>query len=549
MAYAYKRKITIDSTKIDATLADYPVMVKLDDTNFDFTKAKADGSDIRFTDTNDNLLKHEKVEYNPGGSGQGAPPPPIGRFNVQIPEVSSTIDTEFYMHYGNPDAYNTSIEAWQDQTGKELTYNGNVKLDWDSGVGRRVAKFDGDGDYFTVPDSSDLRLGTTYTIEFWVNLSAKNSIQNDILAKGYYLSGVSGGFTIRNITSARNGLEFWGSTSNTSVTVLFQDLGQLPTAQWSNVAITSTGANTYIFLNGVLLQTTTTVFNLSGSGHPLIISGNTTSCSINGSMRGLRITKGRARYTSNFTPPTSFEIDGSDVVFCTNFDTIYDNNFVMVQHMGDSLVDATGNGNNGTNYGSTVVDGLNGKARSFDGVDDYILVTQNASLNNAHYTYTFVSKLNVPLSSQSYNYPMLFYKRGATVGNALYYSKIASELQQSFGSGSTLNYGDYAIDYDTTDYMVISITHDGTSGKLYNLGILKDEIVSAHSAGTESISIGNGANHPANCTIDEVRISNIARSDAWIKADDYNLRQWNLYSWHEEEELSKRNAIFFGFNF
>jgi hypothetical protein len=213
---------------------------------------------------------------------------------------------------------------------------------------------------------------------------------------------------------------------------------------------------------------------------------------------------------------------------------VWDSNFVMVQHMGSSLADSTINGNDGTNYGSTVVDGLNGKARSFDGVDDYILVTQNASLNNAHYTYTFVNKLNVPLSSQSKDFPMIFYKRGATVGNALYYSKPYSQVQQSFGYGSGLNYGHYIIDYDTTDYMVTSITHDGTSGKLYNLGVLKDEIVSAHSAGTENITIGNGSSNPVNGTIDEVRISNIARSDAWIKADDYNLRRWELYSNIEE---------------
>ena len=58
------------------------------------------------------------------------------------------------MWYGNSDAYNTSIEAWQDQTGKQLAYNGNVKLQYDI-LGKRKAVFDGSGDYFDLAASTD----------------------------------------------------------------------------------------------------------------------------------------------------------------------------------------------------------------------------------------------------------------------------------------------------------------------------------------------------------------------------------------------------------
>ena len=92
----------------------------MDDTNFDFSKAKSDGSDIRFTDSRLNQLKFERVEHIPA-NGKAV-------YTVQIPTVSSIKDTKFYMWYGNSNAYNTSIESWQDQTGKQLTYYGNVKL-------------------------------------------------------------------------------------------------------------------------------------------------------------------------------------------------------------------------------------------------------------------------------------------------------------------------------------------------------------------------------------------------------------------------------------
>ena len=87
-------------------------------------------------------------------------------------------------------------------------------------------------------------------------------------------------------------------------------------------------------------------------------------------------------------PSVSSSVDTDYYMFYNNPDEtvdgenktgVWDSNFVMVQHMGDSLADSTINGNDGTNYGTTVVDGLNGKARSFDGVDDYIKVN-NLSL-------------------------------------------------------------------------------------------------------------------------------------------------------------------------
>ena len=60
----YAIKITIDNTKIDTALTDFPVLVALDAGNFNFAHAQADGDDIRFT-TADNvtLLKYER-EYH-----------------------------------------------------------------------------------------------------------------------------------------------------------------------------------------------------------------------------------------------------------------------------------------------------------------------------------------------------------------------------------------------------------------------------------------------------------------------------------------------------
>jgi hypothetical protein len=54
----------------------------------------------------------------------------------------------------------------------------------------------------------------------------------------------------------------------------------------------------------------------------------------------------------------------------------------MDEGSGSITYDKSGNGNNGTIYGATWVDGRIGKALSFDGVDDYVRVPNSASIRN-----------------------------------------------------------------------------------------------------------------------------------------------------------------------
>jgi hypothetical protein len=59
--WLYRKKLTVDATKVDADLTDFPVLVKLDETNFNFSHARSDGYDIRFTyDDGETLLKYER---------------------------------------------------------------------------------------------------------------------------------------------------------------------------------------------------------------------------------------------------------------------------------------------------------------------------------------------------------------------------------------------------------------------------------------------------------------------------------------------------------
>jgi hypothetical protein len=105
--------------------------------------------------------------------------------------------------------------------------------------------------------------------------------------------------------SPNNAIYQWGSTT-------------LATNQWHHIAATYDGTSTRVFLNGTLL----TAGNNSGSSNrnnnvPFYIGashnvgnfnytlGGATIYRFIGNISNVRITKGVARYTANFTPPTA----------------------------------------------------------------------------------------------------------------------------------------------------------------------------------------------------------------------------------------------------
>ena len=99
--FQYRKNITIDSSKIDANLSYFPVLVKLTSSNIDFSHfLQVDGSDIRFSDSIDGsgnangaILDYERERFEKGNE--------LAEIWVEIPLVNSGSDTTFYMFYGN----------------------------------------------------------------------------------------------------------------------------------------------------------------------------------------------------------------------------------------------------------------------------------------------------------------------------------------------------------------------------------------------------------------------------------------------------------------
>jgi hypothetical protein len=95
--WQYRRPLTIDGTKIDANLNNFPITVFLNSLRFNFSKARSDGFDIRFTDSDGvTLLTYERERHDATNQ--------LAEYHVKIPSLTAGQNKTIYMYYGNNSA-------------------------------------------------------------------------------------------------------------------------------------------------------------------------------------------------------------------------------------------------------------------------------------------------------------------------------------------------------------------------------------------------------------------------------------------------------------
>jgi hypothetical protein len=165
--------------------------------------------------------------------------------------------------------------------------------------------FDGGGDYIvpTSPSSNVvLGLGSgDFTIEFWVYFNS--GLGSDIvLFDGRPLS-TNGAYPTLYVNSSSQISYVVSSADRITSASAFS------TSTWYHIAVSRSGTSTKMFVNGTQVGSTYTDSTnyLSASRRPVIgINGfNETAAPLNGYIDDLRITKGVARYTANFSVPTA----------------------------------------------------------------------------------------------------------------------------------------------------------------------------------------------------------------------------------------------------
>ncbi len=188
-------------------------------------------------------------------------------------------------------------------TPKTVTAVGNAQISTaQSKFGGSSIAFDGTGDWLTISQSQAFNFSNqSFTIEGWIHVPLSDSTYRCIFSVG-------APFQIYN----HNGtvVAFIGNTSSGGffVNPLSGPAAAISANTWTHFAVVRNVSTFTLFVNGVAGTAQTGVSDsvFYSSTQPAIgVYLPTTSLPFTGYIDDLRITKGIARYTANFTPPTA----------------------------------------------------------------------------------------------------------------------------------------------------------------------------------------------------------------------------------------------------
>lgn len=229
--------------------------------------------------------------------------------------------------------------------------------------------FNGSTDYLSVADNAALQLTADFTIEMWAYVTSTASPQVFISkwsgSTGYllYLDSVS-----NRLTFANNAVTIMATTT-------------FPVNQWIHVAAVRNG-NTYtLYANGVSVASGTSSTTVTDGGTVVNIGRNNQNSSnyMVGYISNLRIVKGTAVYTSNFTPSKTplTAITNTSLLTCQSnrFKDNSSNNFTITRN-GTPSVQRFSPFEPTTSYTPAV----NGGSGYFGGSGNTISVADSASL-------------------------------------------------------------------------------------------------------------------------------------------------------------------------
>ena len=170
--------------------------------------------------------------------------------------------------------------------------------------------FNGTTDYITAPYSSTFSITSLdATIEFWINPTGTQTAYAPVVSQNKMNDGVQTSFSIQFEATGTKFILYFGAGGSTINS--FTSSTVITAGTWTHIALVKVGTSFTLYQQGVSVLTGT-CGNWQASTQPLIIGAgyDTNGTSIysgryfNGYIEDFRITKGLARYTTNFTPPT-----------------------------------------------------------------------------------------------------------------------------------------------------------------------------------------------------------------------------------------------------
>jgi hypothetical protein len=226
------------------------------------------------------FLSDVRVLKGTGGATSTVPTAPL----------TAITNTQLLCRFTNAGIYDATSK-------NDLETVGNAQISTtQSKFGGSSMYFDGTGDWLQIPASRNLEVSGDVTIEFWVYW---NSIGNIAMLFGWG-AGTTGKTFAYTYSDGRIGVGINGTNEIASAA------GEATTGAWTHIAIVRNGSTTTIYKNGTSIASNTTAIWYASTGtDAFYIAGSGSVTDTNAYIQDFRITKGVARYTSNFTAPTA----------------------------------------------------------------------------------------------------------------------------------------------------------------------------------------------------------------------------------------------------
>jgi len=223
-------------------------------------------------------------------------------FTPPTAPLTAITNTSLLLNFTNAGIYDATSK-------NDLETVGNAQISTtQSKFGGSSMYFDGTGDWLSSPDGQNYNLGSgDFTIECWVYL---NNLTNPYAVFGKRVNTGTETKWVNSYINTTGTVQTQVSTSGAAWLFNTATTSTITSGSWNHIAWVRYGADFSVYVNGIKNTMTTT---LSGSVYTdasaLIVGamGTTGSFiySMNGYIDDFRITKGIARYTAAFTPPTT----------------------------------------------------------------------------------------------------------------------------------------------------------------------------------------------------------------------------------------------------
>ena len=412
--------------------------------------------------------------------------------------------------------------TFTDLKGKTPTIVGGVTTSTTaSKFGGASAYFDGvdaSNSSLTFADSVDWHFTGAYTVEFWINPSSYK-------ASGSWLFGQNAGTgdpCPMRITLSPGGLiSVIGSSDNSTwaFTSGLNSTAVCSTGTWYHVALTDDGTTARLFVNGAL-EASRATWSKTDSTQLLRIGGaySAGDREFNGYIDDLRVTKGVARYTAAFIPPTdAFAVIGGDPHY---------SKVALGMHMdgvngGTAFIDTTGKTvtANGNVVTSTTQSKFGGTSALFDGTTDWLSIPDSADLRMGAASFTiegFFYFSALPAASANFNLVVKGSTGGSNLEFVLYLLNTAGVYTLVFasstsGTGVTTTNSSSAWAVTTGAWNHIAVVRDGSAIRFFIGGIASgtgtDATTFFGGAATLTIGAGQAGINCVNGYIDDLRIT------------------------------------------